>query len=299
MSGKIIVDIGNTYIIHPNRYEHKYLAEELYEKTFDECIADNVISKEDKLFEITLFKRKLPFNYKEQLKEKQADIEEKKVALYYAVNEKQEDEANRIRKEIDRVSNEVMGIFEILHSLDNMTAEGIAEIEKNKYLIRKSIKKRVSDKVIVSIMEWLSRNYIKEGEYRKLAKSGKFSNLINSKIKAFKNWPPTDEQLTLMHWYRFYTSVFSHQERPFEWVINDDLALDGWYIMQSRKLSRADSINYVESKTFSEGTRNAQELYVIAPKEMAATIDNANGPYKCSDSAFYREDQRKLTAANG
>lgn len=276
MSGKIIVDIGRKYIIHPTSYTYKYIAEVLYEKTVDDCLADQVVSKEDKAFELMLFRNKLPYNYKETLKEKRESIDNKKVNLFEVLKEKNIEEANRIKKEIEGLSNEVSFVLERLHCLDNISAEGIAEMEKQKYLVKKSIKKKISAKTLDKIIEWLSRNYIREAEYRKIVKSGLFFNLINAKPSLFKNYPLTDEQLSLMYWHKFYRNVYKSDDKPFDWIIDDDMALDGWYIFQSRKRAKMDSVSYVESKIHSTGTRDSQELFVFAPPEMSDVVNESN-----------------------
>lgn len=275
LSGKIIVDIDKTYIIHPLKYEYRYLAEKLYEETLQECLDDECISKDDDKFKLVLFKRKLPFNYKDQLEKNRKDIENKKVELYEAMKEKKD--AVKIKEDITELDNKVMEILSILHSMDSITAEGVAEMVKNKYVLRKSIKSKVNDSILDNIMFWLAKNSINEKEFRKIARSNQFFNMVASaKDNLFKNYPLTDEQTTLMYWYRFYKNVFEHQEKPFEWIIEDDWALDGWYIYQSRKTGKSESINYVEGKMLSDAVRNSKEVYVVGGAKMNEVVYNAN-----------------------
>lgn len=276
LSGKIIVDIEKIYVVHTVSFSHKYWAEKVYERNLAECLAEGVISKEDKMFELMLFRNKLPYDYKTQLKDKQKILEDRKVDLYEAVKEKKTKEAEEIRLNINNITGEVGELLTKMHCLDSITAEGISELEKNKYLLRKSLKKKVSNKTLEEITEWMATNYIKESDYRKIARSNQFFNMISAKSSLFKNHPLTDEQMTLMYWHRFYKGVLRSQEKPFDWVISDDLALDGWYISQSRKTSKSDSISYVESKMSSNAVRNSEEVYIIAPKHMADVIYDAN-----------------------
>lgn len=275
LSGKIIVNIGHIYVINPVKYEHKYMAEEIYEETLIECLQDNVLSREDKAFELMLFRLKLPFNYKVTLKESKTAIDDKKVELYEAVKERKE--SDKIRQEIKDLDNTVMSILSKLHCMDTITAEGIAELAKTRYLIKKGLGRKVSAETIENIMNWISRNTITERTYRQIARSGIFFNIVSAaNSNIFDNYPLTDEQISLMYWYKFYKNVYESQDKPFDWVIEDDLALDGWYILQARKSAKVDSVNYVESKIHSDAVRNSQEVYVIGGSKMNSVVYNAN-----------------------
>lgn len=294
LSGKIIVDIGRTYIIYPLKYEYRYLAEKLYEETLFECLQDECISKDDKKFEIMLFKLKLPFNYKEQLEKAKKDMDDKKVDLYDTMKEKKD--ATAIKETIKGIDTKIMEILSKLHCMDSISAEGVAEVTKNKYLLRKSIKSRVSDSTLDEIMFWLSKNSINESTYRSIARSNHFFNIVACcGGNPFKNYPLTDEQMSLMYWYRFYKNVFEHQEKPFEWIIEDDWALDGWYIHQSRKVGKAESINYVEGKMISDAVRNSKEVYVVGGAKMAETVYNAND---ASGKAYIKAKESLINKGN-
>lgn len=269
------MDIGKIYVIYPIKYEYRYIAETIYSDVLTECLQDSCVSKHDQAFELILFRQKLPFNYKENLEKDRKSLDNKKVELYEIAKEKG-DTAN-VRKEIEELDNRIGFILGKLHCMDSITAEGVAEIEKSRYILKKSLKKKVSNTTLEMIMGWLARNSITEKDYRKIARSGQFFNIVNSAGSSlFKNYPLTDEQMSLMYWYRFYKNVLESQDRPFEWIIDDDLALDGWYIQQSRKAAKTESINYVEGKIHSDAVRGSQEVYVIGGAKMAETVYNAN-----------------------
>lgn len=274
MSGKIIAKPAQTYIINPIKYEHKYLAECLYEDVLAECLEDGCISKTSQEFELKLFRYKLPFNYKELLEKGRKDIEDAKVELYEIFKEKKQ--TSSVRKKLEDLDNNLISILSKLHFMDSITAEGVAEMIKSRYLLRKSIKKSVSDSELESIMMWLSKNSISETIFRQIARSNTFFNLNTCTSSLFQNYPLTDEQTTLMYWYRFYKNVLEHSEKPFDWIIEDDLALDGWYILQSRKGAKSESVNYVEGKIHSSAVAGSQEVYIMGGAKMNDVVYNAN-----------------------
>lgn len=274
LSGKIIVDIGKIYIIKPNSYEHRYWAEVIYEETLSECLMDECISKSDEKFKLMLYRAKLPYNYEEQLKDLRKQTEDKKVEIYELVREKKDSE--QAKKEYKKLDDKVLDILGKLHCMDSITAEGVAEITKNKYLLKKAIGKRITDSTLDSVMLWLSKNYINESTFREIARSNYLFNITGISKEIFSNYPLTDEQISLMYWHRFYKNVYEHQERPFEWIISDDLALDGWHIYQSRKTGKSESIDYVESKIQSDAVRNSKEIYVVGGSKMSDVVYNAN-----------------------
>lgn len=273
LSGQIIIDIGRIYVLKPNKNIHKYRAEIIYEETLQNCIEDGVLSKEDMKFRLLLFKNKLPPNYQSILDENRAKIDDKKIELYETFKEKKNTQF--VREEIGTLMANTSDILEKLHSMDSLSAEGIAEMAKSRYLICRGIGQKLKDSELDMIMMWLSQKSIRESDFRKIARSNQFFNMASTS-SLFQNKTLTDEQLTLMYWHRFYKSVLEHPEKPFDWIIEDDWALDGWYLHQSRKAGKAESINYVEGKMHSDSVRGSQEVYVFGGQKMAKTVYEAN-----------------------
>lgn len=300
LSGQIIVDIsGKKYIINTVSYANKYLAEEFHEELIEQLRYEEILSKDNPAFIIGLYKEGLKPSYKEDMKAIAEKVDELKLKLYEIVNEK--GDAQALRNSIKKLNDDLLEILGKLHQKDSITIEGMAEFEKTKFLLRKSLNRKVSELTLDKIISWITKNYIKEEDYRKIARSNLLSNIIEAG-DPFKNHPLTDEQITLMYWYRFYKNVMSHPEKPFDWVIEDDWALDGWCIKQNKKNKASDAEQYVESKMTSDAVRNSTEVYIprTPGTDMAAVIDEANSPaaktYK--DLKFALINKGKMNESN-
>lgn len=263
LSGKLIINLyGNRYILNPLSYKQKYLLEEYYQEILEENLQNpDIMSQKDIKFKFLLFRHGLDPKYEETIKSNNKDIENKKLSIYELVKEK--GKAEEEKKDLSRLNEQNSTLFYKLHQKDSITAEGMAELCKIRKSIRMGLKEKVSENTIEDIMQWMSENFIREETYRKIARSTTFINIVNASPNVFSNFPLTDEQITLMYWYRFYKNVSEHSEKPFDWVIEDDAALDGWCIFQSRKSGKSESVNYVESKILSDAVRNSEEVYVV------------------------------------
>ena len=277
LSGKIIADINKKYyVLYPISHEKKYLIEKRCEELLEEYLQNpNIMSQNDLKFKALLFRLGLPPNYKDMMEKLSKDLEEKKIEVYHKVKEKAD--SSQAKKEISIINGKINELYYKLHSMDGVTSEGQIERYKARKEIQARLKKKVSVRTLDNIIEWITKNYIKEEMYRKIARSSSFANMINAG-RVFKNYPLTDEQISLMYWYRFYKNINGHSDKPFDWVIEDDLALDGWCIYQSRKVANQENVNYVESKIMSEAVRNSEEIYVVRQPgtNMHEEVFNAN-----------------------
>jgi hypothetical protein len=277
LSGKIIADIGQRkYVLNPISHEKKYLIEKKCEELLEEYLQNSeIMSQKDIKFKALLFRLGLPPNYNEVMKKLSKDMEDKKVQIYESANNK--GDTSHLKAEYKAINDKYNVLFYKLHSMDTITSEGLVDLYRARKEIGARITRRVSTRTIDAIIEWLTRNYIKEETYRTLARSSTLSNMINAG-NIFNNYPLTDEQISLMYWHKFYVNVSSHQEKPFDWIVNDDLALDGWYISQSRKVASQESVNYVDSKIISNQVRNSEEVYVVRQPgtNMHEEVLNAN-----------------------
>ncbi len=256
----------------------KYRAENEYLKNLEELKADpDIFSKEDPGYIVSLYREGLSPDYKDKMKKIGTEIEGLKVKLYDLVKEK--GDAKEIRSQIVRKNEELMSILRILHCKDDITAEGMAEVQKAKYLLRKSLNVRVDESTLDRIAIWLGLNYITEAQYREVARSTKLNNYMVAG-NPFHNEPLTEEQLNLVYWHTFYKNVGSHPEKPFDWVIEDDWALDGWCIVQSESNKRSEAEQYVEGKMKSDAVRSSSEVYIPREpgKDMSEVIEQANSP---------------------
>jgi hypothetical protein len=101
---------------------------------------------------------------------------------------------------------------------------------------------------------------------RDTAKSYQWRNMwFGQKEQIFLNHPSTftDIQNSLISWSHYYDSINESLERPSENIIQDNIALDGWAIVQQRKRASEEKERQVDSM-LSDKTKSAGELFLPA-----------------------------------
>ena len=76
-----------------------------------------------------------------------------------------------------------------------------------------------------------------------------------------------------------YDNIQESMECPSDKVIEDDDALDGWFIEQRRKNEREKAVGVIEDSIQNDKIKNSQEVIVFADnKTDAKTIHEMNSP---------------------
>jgi pyruvate dehydrogenase complex dehydrogenase (E1) component len=72
----------------------------------------------------------------------------------------------------------------------------------------------------------------------------------------------TDDQRTLIGISQMYDRVYEHPECPNDDILEDDDALDGWMIIQKRKIEKDKKQQQIDS--MNPKLKNAQEVFIMA-----------------------------------
>lgn len=76
-----------------------------------------------------------------------------------------------------------------------------------------------------------------------------------------------------------YSNVRQHPECPAEDIINDDIALDGWFIFQNRKSEKEKKKNALLDKIGGNIRDKADHVFIMTKdEEEAKSIHDLNGP---------------------
>lgn len=130
---------------------------------------------------------------------------------------------------------------------------------------------------LLMLMSAYSQQLLKEEEVRGIAKSSQWRTLWGAAKgeNVFRNsfCDLTNEQITLISWSRFYDNIQESMERPSDEVIQDDTALDGWAIVQSRKRIEEEK-KQAGQRLVSEKMQGAGE--VIIPARNQREIEEIN-----------------------
>lgn len=223
----------------------------------------------------------LSADHKVKVKELNKSLENYKLDLYR--NFFSENKRARARKYIALVKDKFNKLFTNIHSLDHLTLDGYASICQQEFILINTVyydDKLVFDNtssfsMLKSFLDIIVNNTITTSEYRNIARNSLWRDYWkvakDNPFPEFKHY--TDEQVHLLSFSRMYDAVYENAECPDDDVINDDDALDGWFIMQQREIE--DSKKQNRANKFADKHKNADELYIMADSSQDVERINA------------------------
>ena len=170
-----------------------------------------------------------------------------------------------------------------------MTCDGVANFARKCWLTQKMTKtqdgqpynfKEVS---ISSVLDMVTQNEILPETFRKLARSYPFRGMWNlskktgdlfggSAIDVDKN------KLALISYAQMYDNVYENPESPKDEVIEDDDCLDGWFILQRRKIEKDKKQAEADALISNEKIANSSEIFLMAKNQ-----EDVNNIYDLND----------------
>lgn len=281
---RIRVSLRNreTFLIKRNpTLEVKYIAEEIYE---DSLIEGYRIMMNQAEMLASLRKNGFWSDEKEeQVIKLEKDLENLKVEIYLKRNVKTNHDDYVLRQSIKDCYNKLEDLHLQKHAYDYVTAEGYANICKTRYLLRNSLFTmdgkndfsiydssnlyRIDDYVDKSL-EVIMENRIEEADVRRVARSVEWNQIweagkTSQELYGIPAIEMTSEQSFLYSWSRLYDSVDRNENRPRKEVIKDDYRLDGWLILEKRKIDQGEIENEYEKRLGSK-VANSDEVFVVA-----------------------------------
>lgn len=188
---------------------------------------------------------------------------------------------NKIRNSLNSTRNSLDRIRSIKTEFIANTLEGYAASIKNEFIICNSLfksNKQVfeydnTDKNATSLSYFnelvneINKYNISILNFRKLARHYTWKSYWN--IKNISMFPGTisewtDDQRSLISFSQMYDSVYEHPECPDDKVIDDDDMLDGWMILQRKKIEKAKKQASVDS--INPNLKNANEVFLFGQK---------------------------------
>lgn len=276
----------NIKILTPT-IEDELEACEVYDRSYYEAMNDDIMTNEECLEWMI---EDGVWTYEEDLKIKEinTDIENLKVNVYKKFNNTKLRESARIYlrvaedglKQLENKKNTYYG----------NTCEGIAQLDKSMFLLEACsyVGREKLDPDSVELNHLLNKYYsliLKEDDSREIARSEPWrSTWVLRETNTFKLFNNTDRELStdqknLLVWSRMYDNIQESMDCPSDKVIEDDDALDGWFIEQKRKHDREKAVGVIEESMSNEKIKNSHEIIVFADnKTDAQTIHEMNSP---------------------
>lgn len=286
--GRLRVVLGDLvlYIYEPDSctIEESF---EVYDDAYSKAYFDEVPLKSD-LIEV-LIENDLwtPLDDKEADKIEK-EIENKKIEAFQSFYDKKK--LKSIKKTIRRMELDFIRFKSKKLQLDHTSCEGVAEFSRNMWLISKMTKMKDGTSydwgkyTISSVMEYYNSSSIKPTTYRAIARSEPWRSMWNNGNrhtgifdKPAKDY--TSQQNAICSFAAMYDNVYESPERPSEKVIEDDDCLDGWFLVQKRKMEKDKKKKEAESLIKNPKIANSQEIFVMANNaEAAKNIYDMNDP---------------------
>lgn len=225
---------------------------------------------------------------KQQSKDLEEKIEDLKVHLYENFFKKKE--AKGIKANI-RMTERLRGELLVKEKqFDHLTCEGVAGFTRKSWILSKTTRTidnnlyNFADISSSAILEMYSSRSITAKEFRRIARSSPFRSMwTSSKTRGDifgKCASKMDgQQLALVSYSMMYDNVYESTESPADSVIDDDDALDGWFIAQRRK-NESDR-RAAEADGILAGSKNADAQEVML---MASNREDAQGVFDLNDN---------------
>ena len=272
--GGIIVKVGTPTIVDNLYIEHEYAR--AYEQAYD----FGVLTNEEMMTWMKL--NGIWSDEKDdKIKSLSKDIENLKCELFNNFFEPTKREA--IRKGIRRAEQVKLEIESVRTKFFNDTAETFAVRMKMIETIRRSVLSDVDvedldyEKMVTGYHEQI----LTEPYVRDIAKNEPWRSLwlmreAGIPLFAEHKRDTTVDQKNILVWSRMYDNIQESMDCPSDSIINDDDALDGWIIVQSRKREKERAEADVKGKV-NEKISNADEVMIPAySKEKRQQIESLN-----------------------
>jgi len=287
-SGYYKINLGGfTIKIVPPTIEDILESCEVYDKSYYESLNEDIMTQEECLnwmFDTELW----TYEEDEKIKKTEKEAENLKVNVFKNFNNSKLRESARLY--LKAAEKALKDLFDKKHVYHANTCEGIAELDKALFLLERCsyIGGERLDFNMIDQNDLLSKYYssiLKEKESREIARTEPWKSIwILRESNTFNLFNNNGRELSidqknLLVWSRMYDNIQESLECPSDKVIDDDDALDGWFIEQRRKQQRDRVIDQVEGSIQSDKIKNSQEIIVFANnKEEVEAIHEMNSP---------------------
>ena len=188
------------------------------------------------------------------------------------------------KREIKNIKDTINQLLMDKHSFDYLTLQHAAENIKNEYLITKSIVNPINNtylfdiqhidtKLMQAMTSLMLKNNLSATRLREIAKSNIWHSYYSGPESTFINNSilQNDDQRNLVKLSKMYDSVRSHPEAPGDDIIEDDDALDGWFIDQREKSEKDKKKNDILARLGgNKKLGDSGEIFVMAETDAEA-----------------------------
>lgn len=280
LSGDIITKIGEDIMItHQPSARERYLADFFSGQVYEQAFKEGVFVQEE-IELIAIQNGWWTEEKEEELKKIPKDMEQMKVDYYN--NFIRDSTRSLIKKAIRQREERWEKLISEKYELYSYTCESLQTQAYEMELLRSCTsflydEQSSIDRLDINLLHSrYNKEILSDKELRTLSKDNGWKSIWAAskdgrQIFSVKTCDLSEMQKALMGWSRMYDSVYESMETPSEDIINDDIAIDGWFVLQSRK--REDQ----QKKSQADGLPESAEVFVpVSNKKEAQRVHDMN-----------------------
>lgn len=214
-----------------------------------------------------------------RIKELNDEIEDDKVEAFKSIldNKKLRQIKYRVREKEKQVAYHTWK----KKQLDHLSCDGLANFARRSWILSKTTTTQNGDtfdfdKVSLTyVLDKYAASTISSTDVRKIARTDPWRSMwlaSRQRSSPFLSPPSrmSNEQLSLTSFSAMYDNVYENPEAPSEKVINEDICLDGWFIIQRRKREKERKEQQVNDMLGNGKVANSQEVFLMADSQQKA-----------------------------
>lgn len=279
LSGKQIIKLDDDlYELHPASTDIKLEAALQYQLAYE----DNLYSEafyssediDDMLYELGI----LYPQFNTDLESIEKKIETTKVELYQNFFDRTK--RNTIKKQLESFNNRYNQLYSSKHMFDFLTLENYCSHIKNAFIICNSLYYFHTKNLVLNfndidnnffdkIASEIGKNLLDLSQIKTIARSDYWRNyytINKTHLFPYSSSELTEEQKGILSVSLMYDRVHEHPEAPTKEIIEDDDALEGWMIYQTRLNKQQKNEKGVNSM-LSGKMNKAGEVFLMASNE--------------------------------
>ena len=281
LSGNILIQMrDNLLIVRQPSTEVRYLADFFSEQVYEDAFKTNIYLQEE-LEELIIENGWWTQDEEDELKQIPKDIEQMKVDYFNSFL--RDNVKDLIKKGIRKKEDEFEDLTKEKYRFFNYTCESLKSQAYTMYILEHCTFYENGDKIsledisIHALYGKYNAEILDDKDIREVSKSPNWRMIWNAGKDSREIFPLpacdlTDMQKSLISWTRMYDSVYESMETPSDEVIEDDYAIDGWFIAQRRQREQ-------DRKSSSGGNNlpDAGEVFIpVSNNKEAARVYDMN-----------------------
>jgi hypothetical protein len=305
ISGIVIFKIGREYIyVKPASAEDKTFADFFSQEQYDDALIDGIWTQEDAENHLISMGYWLKED-DETIKEIEKNVENMKADYFnHFYNSTTRD---YIKKNINKQNERYQGIYNKKYTFYDKTCEYLKRysfvshiLQKNSFLQNGELASTYYPTQIL-YNKYASHTNDLGSNIREITKSNEWRNKwFSLKNDIFENKLSslTDFQLSIISWSNYYDGIYQSMDKPPDEIIEDDIAMDGWSIIQKRKRQEEEKKKNAE-KMLPEKMQKAGEVFIPARNSKEASdVMSLNDAYGVSKIKSLKKDLKENGAVN-